>query len=76
MGGAVEAIEAGFVQREIQASAYAFQKAVESNERVVVGVNKFQIQGNQRRSQTLKVDPQVREEQCAALAKTSGRARQ
>ena len=68
MGGAVEAIEAGFVQREIQASAYSFQKAVESNERVVVGVNKFQSKETNK-VETLKVDPQVQEEQSAALAK-------
>ena len=68
MGGAVEAIEAGFVQREIQASAYAFQKAVESGQRVVVGVNKFQSKETNP-VDILKVDPKVREEQSAALAK-------
>lgn len=67
-GGAVEAIEAGFVQREIQASAYAYQKAVESGERIVVGVNKFQSKETSS-VKTLRVDPKVGEEQCAALAK-------
>ena len=68
MGGAVEAIEAGFVQKEIQASAYAYQKAIESGERVVVGVNKFATKESAP-VKTLRVDPKVREEQCAALAK-------
>ncbi|MGH2707686.1 MAG: acyl-CoA mutase large subunit family protein, partial [Actinomycetota bacterium] len=42
MGGAVQAIEAGWVKREIEESAYRNQKAVEENRRVVVGVNRFQ----------------------------------
>lgn len=42
MGGAVEAIEKGYIQKEIQDSAYAWQMAVESGERTIVGVNKFQ----------------------------------
>lgn len=42
LGGAVRAIEAGFVQREIEESAYRQQRAVESGEQVVVGVNRFQ----------------------------------
>ena len=41
MGGALEAIKSGYVQREIQKSAYEFQKAVDAGERVIVGVNKF-----------------------------------
>jgi methylmalonyl-CoA mutase N-terminal domain/subunit len=41
MGGMVAAIESGFVQREIQDSAYAFQKQVEAGEKVIVGVNRF-----------------------------------
>ena len=41
MGGSVEAIEQGFVQNEIAQSAYAFQKKVESGEKIIVGVNAF-----------------------------------
>ncbi|HEV3232455.1 MAG TPA: methylmalonyl-CoA mutase family protein [Candidatus Dormibacteraeota bacterium] len=41
MGGAVEAIESGWMKRQIADSAYRFQQAIESGERVVVGVNKF-----------------------------------
>jgi methylmalonyl-CoA mutase N-terminal domain/subunit len=42
MGGTLAAIEAGFIQAEIQRSAYQFQREVESGERVIVGVNRFQ----------------------------------
>lgn len=41
LGGAIAAIESGYQQNEIQNAAYAFQRAVESNEKIVVGVNKF-----------------------------------
>jgi len=44
LGGAVKAIESGYIQKEIADSAYKFQKEVESNERIVVGVNKFQVE--------------------------------
>lgn len=43
IGGAVEAIEQGYIQREIQESAYKWQTEVEKKERVIVGVNQFQI---------------------------------
>lgn len=66
LGGAVAAIEQGFIQREIQESAYAYQKAVESGERIVVGVNKFQVE-NERPPEIHKVDPEVERRQCAKL---------
>ncbi|MDK2855575.1 MAG: methylmalonyl-CoA mutase, N-terminal domain [Bacillota bacterium] len=66
LGGAVAAIEQGFIQREIQESAYAYQKAVESGERIVVGVNKFQVE-NERLPEIHKVDPEVERRQCAKL---------
>jgi len=62
MGGAVEAIEKGFIQKEIQASAYKYQKEVESQERVVVGVNKFQTSGEQPMD-LLKMDPATSQRQ-------------
>ncbi len=46
LGGSVRAIEAGFIQKEIEESAYRFQKAIESGERVVVGVNRFAEEGH------------------------------
>ena len=44
MGGMIRAIESGYVQGEISHSAYEYQKKVESKERIVVGVNKFQVE--------------------------------
>jgi len=54
-GGMVAAIEKGLPQREIQNAAYAYQKAVEKGEQVVVGVNKFAIQ-NEEKPELLRVD--------------------
>ncbi len=58
MGGMVAAIESGFVQREIQRSAYEYQRAVDRGELVVVGVNKF-TSGQEQKLETLRVAPQV-----------------
>ena len=66
LGGAAAAIEQGFVQREIQESAYKFQKAVEQGERIVVGLNKFQVQ-EPKPTGLLRVDPAVREQQMKKL---------
>jgi methylmalonyl-CoA mutase N-terminal domain/subunit len=62
LGGAAAAIEKGFIQREIQESAFRYQRAVESGGRVVVGINKFQIK-EPPPSGLLKVDPAVQEQQ-------------
>ncbi len=48
MGGTLRAIETGFIQNEIQNAAYDYQRAVESGEQVVVGVNRFQQEGEAR----------------------------
>jgi methylmalonyl-CoA mutase N-terminal domain/subunit len=45
LGGSAKAIEAGFIQREIEEAAYRFQRQIEEEERVVVGVNRFQADG-------------------------------
>jgi methylmalonyl-CoA mutase N-terminal domain/subunit len=66
MGGAVAAIENGFVQREIQESAYAYQREIEKNERVVVGLNRFQVK-EPRPTNLLRVDPAVRLSQIEKL---------
>ena len=55
-GGAVAAIEEGFVQAEIDASAFRFQSEVEARERVVVGVNRF-AEDEGERVELLEVDP-------------------
>lgn len=66
MGGAVEAIEKGFIQKEIQASAYRYQKEIESQERVVVGVNRFAMSGDQP-IDLLKMDPATSQRQTERL---------
>jgi hypothetical protein len=64
--GALRAIESGYITREIQESAWKFQREVESKERVVVGVNEFAT-NEAFRGKMLRVDPRVREEQAARL---------
>ena len=66
LGGAVAAIEKGFIQKEIGAAAYRYQQEIETNERVVVGLNKFQIKEEKLRD-LLKLDPSVGEKQVARL---------
>jgi methylmalonyl-CoA mutase, N-terminal domain len=56
MGGALQAIEAGYIQNEIQNAAFAYQKAVESGEQIVVGVNRFQMEG-ENPIPTFRLDP-------------------
>jgi methylmalonyl-CoA mutase N-terminal domain/subunit len=68
LGGAVKAIEHGFVQREIEESAYRFQKEIERGERIVVGLNKFQ-EKEKPPANLLRVDPAVRESQINKLKK-------
>jgi methylmalonyl-CoA mutase N-terminal domain/subunit len=68
MGGAAAAIEKGYIQREIQDSAYAYQKEIEKGERVVVGVNRFQVQ-EEKPKNLLRVDPTVRISQLDKLRK-------
>ncbi|MFH1597098.1 MAG: methylmalonyl-CoA mutase family protein [Pseudomonadota bacterium] len=67
LGGAVAAIEKGFVQKEIGASAYRYQREIEKGERVVVGLNRFQVAEEEKPSGLLKVDPAVEEKQVARL---------
>ena len=67
LGGAVEAIEKGYIQKEIQDSAYKWQMDVESGARTIVGVNKFQVEEEPPKG-LLKVDASVGVEQCKKLA--------
>ena len=69
MGGMVAAIEKGFPQREIQDSAYKYQKAVERGEQVIVGVNKYQME-NDSEIPTLAIDESVRDHQIERLDRT------
>ncbi len=66
LGGMVEAIEAGFPQREIMEAAYAYQRAVEKQEKLIVGVNAFQLE-NEPPLETLYIPETLGAEQVAAL---------
>ncbi len=66
LGGTLSAIEAGYVQREIQNSAYQFQRAIEEGREIVVGVNKFQTEGAEP-PQVFRLDPQLEAQQVARL---------
>ena len=68
MGGAVAAIEKGYIQREIQNSAYKYQREIEKEERVVIGLNRFQTE-EEKPTNLLRVDPAVRQVQLEKLEK-------
>ena len=81
LGGAVKAIEAGFQQREIHEAAFRYQRAVESREQIIVGVNDFQV-AEDAHDDLLKIDlalerrqqekvAAVRAERNAAAARTA-----
>ncbi len=69
MGGMVRAIEMGYVQKEINESAYKYQLSVEKGETIVVGVNEFTVEEDIPMDNILKVDPEVEERQRARLRK-------
>lgn len=66
MGGVLRAIENGFIQREIQQAAYEYQKAVESGERVVVGVNQYTVE-EEVSPPIVRVDPEGERAQVESL---------
>ncbi len=66
LGGMLKAIEGGWVQKEIQDAAYQYQRAIESKERILVGVNEFQVD-EERPIPIHIVDPQLEIEQVKAL---------
>ncbi len=72
MGGMVAAIERGFPQREIQDSAYKYQKAVERGDQVIVGVNKYQME-NDSQIPILAIDESVRDHQIERLNQARAR---
>jgi methylmalonyl-CoA mutase N-terminal domain/subunit len=63
--GAIAAIEQGFIQREIQNAAYAYQSAVESGEAIVVGVNRFQGDQTDVEVPIQRIDPELEQRQVA-----------
>ncbi len=66
MGGAVSAIEQGFMQEQIARSSYAYTKAIERNEKIIVGVNKYQSQ-EKNTTPIMKIDHAIQVEQIARL---------
>ena len=68
IGGAAAAIETGYIQKEIQDSAYRYQREIEKDERVVVGLNRFQAE-EEKPGNLLRVDPTVRTSQIERLKK-------
>lgn len=66
LGGAVKAIETGYIQKEIADSAYKYQQQVEGDERIVVGVNKFQVEEKPVEG-LLSIDKTVEDNQIKAL---------
>jgi methylmalonyl-CoA mutase N-terminal domain/subunit len=80
MGGMLRAIETGYVQREIQEAAYEYQKAVESNDAIIVGVNNFQTNATAP-IPILRIDEQIERETdrtpsgppCQSRCRKSGR---
>ena len=67
MGGAIAAIEKGHFQRAIAKSAYRQQQEIEQGERLVVGVNSYQVDEREA-MEVLRVDPAIREEKLEALS--------
>jgi methylmalonyl-CoA mutase N-terminal domain/subunit len=72
LGGMLRAIESGFVQTEIQKAAYEYQRAIETKEQVVVGVNDF-IAEEERPIPTLRIDSQIEREQIQRLQSVRAR---
>jgi methylmalonyl-CoA mutase N-terminal domain/subunit len=69
MGGAVAAIEAGYMQDEIEQAAYAYAKAVDSAEKVIVGVNKF-VDEEPGSAEVFPIDPALERHQVERVRRT------
>ncbi|MBV8423721.1 MAG: methylmalonyl-CoA mutase, partial [Candidatus Eremiobacteraeota bacterium] len=69
-GGVIEAIEAGFFQKEIADASYRYQKSLESQDRVIVGVNAFEREGSEKDIELLRIEPKVEIEQAQRVKKT------
>ncbi len=72
LGGVVKAIEKGFFQKEIGRAAYEYQKAVEKKRKIIVGVNRFQLDEEEIEIPLLKIDEQVELDQRAAVKRLRG----
>jgi len=73
MGGALAAIEQGYIQQEIADAAYRYQKEIETEDRIVVGVNDYCTEEEQAAMERLVVDPVVEEQQRVRLAELRAR---
>ena len=67
IGGALQAIESGYIQNEIAKSAYEYQKSIENSESVIVGVNKYQSE-EEIELELLEIDPEIAERQAQKLS--------
>jgi methylmalonyl-CoA mutase N-terminal domain/subunit len=67
LGGVVKAIDKGFFQREIQKSAYEYQKAVEAGRKVIVGLNRFGLENEEIDIPLLRIDEEVERQQKKAV---------
>jgi len=72
-GGALAAIEQGYLQQEISDAAYRYQKRVEEGDQIVVGVNAYKVDDEARALDSLKVDPTVEERQRVRLSQLRAR---
>jgi methylmalonyl-CoA mutase N-terminal domain/subunit len=66
-GGALQAVESGYIQAEITEAAYEYQCQVERGQRIIVGTNRFQSTEPEPTADILTVDPSVRQRQCQRL---------
>jgi methylmalonyl-CoA mutase N-terminal domain/subunit len=66
-GGALAAVESGYIQAEIQDAAYEYQRQVERGERIIVGTNRYQSTEAEPTTEILTVDPSLRQRQCERL---------
>jgi methylmalonyl-CoA mutase N-terminal domain/subunit len=69
MGGVIAAIEKGYPQREIADSAYRYQREIETNKRIIIGVNDYVLEGEEISIPVLKIDPEVERRQIERLNK-------
>lgn len=68
LGGSPAAIEIGYIQKEIQKSAYQYQKDIEEGRRIIVGVNKFVVEENETH-EILRINPEIEKNQIEFLKK-------
>jgi methylmalonyl-CoA mutase, N-terminal domain len=67
LGGSVDAIEAGFIQREIEEAAFAYHRRLQTKQDILVGVNEYTEGGGEVEVDILKIDPQTERDQVERL---------